>query len=164
MELAAHGARFRLVDRAARPVAESRALAIQPRTLEVLGRGGLADDLVARGNPAVELRMHLGARTVPLGLFDVGTDDTAFPYLLFLAQSQTEHVLAEHLARGGAAVDRGLELTALEQGRDAVACRLRGVGRRPGLLGLGRSRRGARRRGDRRGRWRPRGPRPAPRR
>jgi len=126
LELAAHGARCRVVDRATDRVHESRALAIQPRTLELLARDGVARDLVARGNPALELRMHLGSRTVPLGLFDLGTEDTAFPYLLFLAQSQTEEVLAEHLARRGGAVERGVELTGIAQGRDTVTCRLRG--------------------------------------
>ena len=106
LELAAHGVRCRVVDRATDRVHESRALAIQPRTLEVLARDGVARELVERGNPALELRIHLGARTVPLALFDLGTEDTAFPYLLFLAQSQTEEVLAEHLARRGGVVQR----------------------------------------------------------
>ena len=42
-ELAAFGVRFRIIDRLSDRVHESRALAIQPRTLEVLARHGLAD-------------------------------------------------------------------------------------------------------------------------
>ena len=125
LELAARGVHLRVVDKALDRVHESRALAIQPRTLEVLAPDGLARELVDRGNPAVELRMHLGGRTVPLGLFDLGLEDSAFPHLLFLSQSETEQVIGEHLARRGGAVERGVALTALAQERDAVRCSLR---------------------------------------
>jgi 2-polyprenyl-6-methoxyphenol hydroxylase-like FAD-dependent oxidoreductase len=125
LELAAHGLRCRVVDRAADRVHESRALAIQPRTLEVLARDGLARELVARGNPALELRIHLGRRTVPLRLFDDGLEDTAYPFLLFLAQAETERILGERLGLLGAAVERGVELTGLAPGLDAVTCTLR---------------------------------------
>ncbi|MCK6210986.1 FAD-dependent monooxygenase [Georgenia sp. EYE_87] len=125
LELAVRGVRLRLVDKALDRVHESRALAIQPRTLEVLARDGLARELVERGNPAVELRLHLGGRTVRLGLFDLGLKDSPFPHLLFLSQSETERVIGEHLARRGAAAERGVELTALVQERQAVRCSLR---------------------------------------
>lgn len=114
-QLQRFGARFRIVDRATDRAHESRALAIQPRTLEVLAGAGLAGPLVGRGNPAVGLRLHARGRTVRLPLFDIGLDDTAYPFLLFLSQAETEAVLAEHLAGRGAAVERGVELTALEQ-------------------------------------------------
>ncbi|WP_297372140.1 FAD-dependent monooxygenase [Cryobacterium sp.] len=47
-----------LVDSAPDAVHESRALAIQARTLEVLARNGLADDLVAAGDPTGTLLLH----------------------------------------------------------------------------------------------------------
>jgi len=61
-ELSAHGVRPRLVDRAHDRVHESRALAIQPRTLEVLAGLGITDQLLERGNRAVRLRIHAGRR------------------------------------------------------------------------------------------------------
>lgn len=125
LELAAHGLRCRVVDRATDRVHESRALAIQPRTLEVLARDGVARDLVARGNPALLLQVHLGRRTVPVRLFDAGLEDTAYPFLLFLAQAETERILGERLGRLGIAVERGVELTALATGAAAVTCVLR---------------------------------------
>jgi choline dehydrogenase-like flavoprotein len=81
-ELATYGLRFRLVDRGPDRAHESRALAVQPRTLEVLDPVGVTDDLIARGNRAVQVRMHVGRRVIPIGLFDIGVDDTAYPYLL----------------------------------------------------------------------------------
>ena len=97
-ELAAFGTKVQVVDGKAHPVAESRALALQPRTLEVL-RGIVTDRLLERGNPAVQLQWHAGGRTATLPLFDMGMDDTAYPFLLFLSQAETEQVLVDHLAQ-----------------------------------------------------------------
>ncbi|TDQ53449.1 FAD-dependent monooxygenase [Actinorugispora endophytica] len=124
-QLAACGARFLIVDRATDPARESRALVVQPRTLEVLAGLGVTDALLARGNRAVGLRMHAGGRSVPLRLFDIGSSDTAYPFLLFLSQARTERVLADHLADEGVLVERGVELFEAEDGRDHVTCMLR---------------------------------------
>jgi len=43
--------RFRIIDRSFDRAHESRALAIQARTLEILDSLGVADVLVAHGNP-----------------------------------------------------------------------------------------------------------------
>jgi 2-polyprenyl-6-methoxyphenol hydroxylase-like FAD-dependent oxidoreductase len=125
-QLCAHGARLRIVDRSLDRVHESRALAIQPRTLEALAGFGVTDALVARGNPAMRLRWHLPGRTVPIRLFDTGLSDTAYPFLLFLSQSETERVLAEHLAARDIPIERGTELVGLEAKDSYVVCRLRG--------------------------------------
>ncbi|MEU1252817.1 FAD-dependent monooxygenase [Streptomyces chartreusis] len=125
-QLRSYGTRFRIVDRSLDRVRESRALGIQPRTLEALAGFGVSEELVARGNPAMGLRLHLGRRTVSVPLFDIGATDTPYPFLLFLAQSETESVLGEHLAARDVTIERGTEVAALErQGPDVVA-RLRG--------------------------------------
>ena len=97
-ELTAFGVSVQVVDGKAHPVAESRALALQPRTLEVLRRS-VTDRLLERGNPAVQLKWHAGGRTASLPLFDMGMKDTAYPFLLFLSQAETEQALVDHLAQ-----------------------------------------------------------------
>jgi 2-polyprenyl-6-methoxyphenol hydroxylase-like FAD-dependent oxidoreductase len=129
-QLRAFGVRFRLVDRLVDRGHESRALAIQPRTLEVLAPFGVTEELVQRGNPAVRVRMHVGHRVVPITLFDIGIADTAYPFLLFLSQAETERVLAEQLDRDGLTVERGVELvnldpaSGLDLASEPVTCRL----------------------------------------
>jgi len=124
-QLAASGVRVRLIDRGLDRGHESRALAIQPRTLEVLaGRGG-TDELIACGNPAVQLRMHARGRELSVPMFDLGLDDTAYPYLLFLSQAETERILSEHLAAAGVHVERGVELTGLTDTADSATATLR---------------------------------------
>jgi 2-polyprenyl-6-methoxyphenol hydroxylase-like FAD-dependent oxidoreductase len=119
------GASVRIVDRQLDRVHESRALAVQPRTLEVLRALGISEQLVARGNDAVQLRLHFGERVVPIRLFDVGLDDTAYPFLLFISQAETEAVLNEHLAEHGIEVERGVELVTFSTGEQYVRCTLR---------------------------------------
>jgi 2-polyprenyl-6-methoxyphenol hydroxylase-like FAD-dependent oxidoreductase len=124
-QLAAHGVRPRLIDRSLDRVHESRALAIQPRTLEVLARFGVTDRLVADGNSAVRLHMHVRKRVLTLPMFDLGLHDTAYPYLLFLSQAETERILQEHVRTSGVTVERGVELVDLRTTADQVTCRLR---------------------------------------
>ncbi|MDZ5443526.1 FAD-dependent monooxygenase [Micromonospora sp. 4G57] len=124
-QLAAHGVRPRLVDRSLDRVHESRALAIQPRTLEVLARFGVTDQLVAEGNPAVRLHLHARNRVLTVPMFDLGLPDTAYPHLLFLSQAETERILADHLRTSGVRVERGVELVDLRSAADQVTCRLR---------------------------------------
>src|SRR5690606_35065569 len=56
--------------------------------------------------------------------------DTAYSYLLFLSQSETERILGERLAESGVAVERGVELVSLQLGDDAASALLRHPGGR----------------------------------
>ena len=123
--LRAMGASVRIIDRQLDRVRESRALAVQARTLEVLRGRGVTQTLVERGNEAAQLRIHAGERAVPVQLFDAGLEDTAYPFLLFVSQAETEAVLNEHLAEHGLQVERGVELIGFEQSKAGVSCALR---------------------------------------
>ena len=124
-ELVANGIQPRLIDRGQDRVHESRALAIQPRTLEVLAGLGVSDRLVEAGNRAVRMRLHTGRRDVSVPLFDLGLADTAYPYLLFVSQAETERILCEHLARVGVPVDRGVEFLGGQTQADMMTATLR---------------------------------------
>jgi 2-polyprenyl-6-methoxyphenol hydroxylase-like FAD-dependent oxidoreductase len=124
-QLRTFGATARIVDRQLDRVQESRALAVQPRTLEVLRGLGLAEELVARGNDAVWVQLHAGGRVVRVRLFGLGLDDTAYPFLLFVSQAETEQVLNDHLATAGIPVERGVELVGFHADPGAVTCTLR---------------------------------------
>jgi 2-polyprenyl-6-methoxyphenol hydroxylase-like FAD-dependent oxidoreductase len=123
--LAANGIQPRVIDRGQDRVHESRALAIQPRTLEVLAGFGVTDRLVEAGNRAVRMRLHTGRRDVSVPLFDLGLADSAYPYLLFVSQAETERILGEHLARVGVAVERGVEFVGAQAEADMTIATLR---------------------------------------
>ncbi|GHA44244.1 FAD-dependent monooxygenase [Streptomyces purpurascens] len=124
-QLRAYDTPFRIVDRSLDRARESRAPAIQPRTLEMLAGFGVTDDLVDRGSTAVRLHLHLPRRELRVPVFDVGCEDTPYPFLLFLPQSETEAVLTARLAARDVTVERGTELVSTEREGGYVSCRLR---------------------------------------
>lgn len=126
LELAAQGVAARIIDAAPDAVHESRALAVQPRTLEVLARHGVAERLVAAGDPATTVVVHAAGRTATVALSDPGLRETAYPFLLFVSQAVTERVLLERLARYGVPVERGCRLEGLDQDGDGVTCAVAG--------------------------------------
>jgi len=134
-QLQAFGATVRIVDRQLDRVHESRALAVQPRTLEVLRGLGVTEELVRRGNDSVWVHLHVGGRVVSIRLFGLGLDDTAYPFLLFVSQAETEQILLDHLAGWGRPVERSVELVGFHADPDAVTCTLRhGDGRTEQVL------------------------------
>ena len=124
-QLQAMGATCRIVDRQPDRVHESRALAVQPRTLEVLRGLGITQELLKRGNDTVWVQLHAGTRVVRIRLFGLGLADTAYPFLLFVSQADTEQVLIEHLAARGVGVERRVELVGFHADEGAVTCTLR---------------------------------------
>jgi len=113
VELHQAGVPFRIVDAAPDAVHESRALAIQARTLEVLDRSGVAAELVRAGDQARSIGLHAG-RTVEVPLFDDANDETAYPFLLFLSQAETERILLAWLEQRGVEVERDCSVEAVQ--------------------------------------------------
>jgi 2-polyprenyl-6-methoxyphenol hydroxylase-like FAD-dependent oxidoreductase len=125
-QLHTFGTRFRIIDRLLDRAHESRALAVQARSLEVLQSLGLGEELVARGRTSTRLMIHFGRSTpVVVRLGDIGAVDTRFPFILFVSQAETEAVLDGYLASAGVMVERGVELIDFQPDRDGVHCRLR---------------------------------------
>jgi 2-polyprenyl-6-methoxyphenol hydroxylase-like FAD-dependent oxidoreductase len=125
-QLRSFGTPFRIVDRSLDRARESRALAVQARTLEVLDSIGLGDRLVALGNTSARLALHLGARPVAgVELGAIGARDTRYPFILFVSQAEPERLLGEHLSSSGVRIERGVELESFREDHDAVHCVLR---------------------------------------
>ena len=120
-ELAARGVACRIVDREPARRSESRALVVQPRTLELLDKWSGADTIAARGyrDVGVEIFVH-GQKRVEIDFHDVGATHTRYPYVVFISQVETERVLDERLESLGVKVERPLELSGLVQDADGA--------------------------------------------
>jgi len=124
------GARVRIVERRVRPRGWAPALAVQPRTMEMLRGLGVADDLLARGISDVQLQIHVGQSTVEGRLHHLHLPETEYPFIFFVPQPVVERVLRDRLGALGVEVEWETEFTDLEQDEDHVRCRLRhGEGR-----------------------------------
>jgi 2-polyprenyl-6-methoxyphenol hydroxylase-like FAD-dependent oxidoreductase len=112
-ELARRGVRVRVIDKLAQPTDQSRAIAVHARSLDMFDRMGIVDEMVSTGIKAIAMQLYAGRSKlfrVPLG----GVD-SAFPFTLTTAQTETERVLDDHLQSLGVTVERGVELVALTQ-------------------------------------------------
>ncbi|GIG61374.1 oxygenase [Longispora fulva] len=129
-ELARHGAAVRIVDRATAPATTSRALVVQPRTLELFDDLGVVDAALAAGTRADSVNLVFDrerrARIDVSGLLTEPETHTEYPWLFSLSQHETERVLTDHLASLGVGVERGVTLTGLTQDPDGVTALLDG--------------------------------------
>jgi 2-polyprenyl-6-methoxyphenol hydroxylase-like FAD-dependent oxidoreductase len=112
-ELARRNVPFRLIDKLPQPTDESRAIAVHARSLEMMERIGVVEELIDSGVKAVAMTFH-GDGSL-LGRVDLTSVDSPFPFSLSTAQTETERVLTERLTALGGRVERSLELVSLEQ-------------------------------------------------
>ena len=122
------GARVRVVERRTEAFRPSRALIVHPRTLEVLRPLGVTDALLASGDVAPPVNLHLGRREIPIRLGNFDLPDTAFPALLFQRQAVVEAILSEALADRGIEIDRGVDLVDVRCGVHDAELLLRRAG------------------------------------
>jgi len=119
-----YGVPHRLIDAKAGIDAESRALAVHARTLEVLEDLDLSDALVARGRKLYGGNIFTeGRRTVHL-TFDDLEGLTRYPFVLSLEQQRTEALLESRLMALGGRVEWGCALSELYRSADSVRVRL----------------------------------------
>src|SRR6185369_4412294 len=120
------GVRVRIVDKTTEPGTTSRALAVQPRTLELYRQIGLADALVARGRPMRAINLWAAGRPVAHAVLgDIGGDISPFPYALIFPQDEHERVLIDRLGQAGIHVERETEFVAVEEALGGVRIRLK---------------------------------------
>ena len=95
-ELERHGLRCRLIDKRDGALDNSRALAIQARTLEHFDLMGVIDPFLARGCQVYSGSFWSGEQR--LARVEIKGLDTPYPFMLDLPQNQTEEILRDRLA------------------------------------------------------------------
>jgi 2-polyprenyl-6-methoxyphenol hydroxylase-like FAD-dependent oxidoreductase len=107
-ELTRYGIPVRIVDQAATRTDKSKALVLWSRTLELLDHGGYVEPFLKAGMAARGAQLSDG-KNVVAGISLDGID-TPYPYALMIAQSETERVLEEQLAKRGVKVERKVSM------------------------------------------------------
>lgn len=118
MDLARFGVPCRIIDRLPEPQAHSRAIAIQPRTLELFEQRGIAGAILELGHKAHWANFYHGERR----FLRLGFDRLAshYHFIVFLDQTKTERIMAEKLAELGVTIERGVELVGFGDTGDCV--------------------------------------------
>jgi 2-polyprenyl-6-methoxyphenol hydroxylase-like FAD-dependent oxidoreductase len=125
-QLGRRGVRAQIIDRHDGPAQQTRALGVQPRTLEIyahlgidkkaieLGKKGLGADMWARGKRAAHVRFDA-----------IGMDLSPYPFLLILGQDDNEKLMGEALRRWDLSIQWKTELVGLTQEANRVRATLK---------------------------------------
>ena len=125
-QLGRRGVRVLIVDRHSGPAQQTRAMAVQARTLEIYAKLGIADralELGKRGTGANMWARGKRAARIPVG--DIGKSLSPFPFVLMLGQDDNERIMGDKLRDWGISVQWNTELTALQQDQDQVTAAVR---------------------------------------
>jgi len=125
-QLARRGVKPRIIDRHSGPAQQSRAMAVQARTMEIYSKMGIIEKSLALGERATGANMWANGRwtaRIPVG--DIGQSMSPFPFVLMLGQDDNELIMGEKLREFGVAIEWNTELTAIEQHPDHVDVNIR---------------------------------------
>lgn len=127
VELTRRGFKPRIIEKDAGPHVESRALAVNPRTLDILEPSGVSKALIKAGIKAKAMNFH-----GPSGpLFRLDMKNMPHPsrdYMLVLPQAETERLLIETLGTNSK-IEWGTELTGLTFKNDKPVVTLKRKGK-----------------------------------
>ncbi|HVE49238.1 MAG TPA: FAD-dependent monooxygenase [Casimicrobiaceae bacterium] len=125
-QLGRRGIRAMIIDRHSGPAQQTRAMAVQARTLEIYAKLGIAERALELGTRAVGANMWTqGRRTARIPLGEIGEGLSPFPFVLMLGQDENERILGERLRDWGVDVQWNTELVALQQHADHVEAGLK---------------------------------------
>lgn len=127
LELARRGVEVRIVERAQSPSGRSRAIGVNPRTLEILEPSGATPLLLEAGTKIRGANLYQSSRR--LFAIDFSLAAHRYDFMLALPQSRTEGILTDRLQSHGVEVERGCALTRLDARDGRPLCRLETRGR-----------------------------------
>lgn len=121
--LARAGVSVRIVDPLEQPIATSKALGVNPRTLNLLEETGVTAAILAEARVMRGLSIHRRGRPLAEIALNGSALGAKHP-MVILSQARTEALMAAALAEQGVAVERGVAVQSLTQAPDAVTARL----------------------------------------
>lgn len=123
------GLSVRIIDKSLGPGTTSRALGVQPRTLELYRQLDLADTVVRSGHPVPAFNVWTqGKRRGRIPLSSTLAPLTPYPFLLIYPQDEHERLLADRLTEAGVVIERETELADFTQNESGVTAVLRRAG------------------------------------
>ncbi|SDU19252.1 2-polyprenyl-6-methoxyphenol hydroxylase [Verrucomicrobium sp. GAS474] len=120
------GVRVRILEKNDGAARESRAFAIQARSMELFLKMGLAERFLDRGLIATGAQIFVdGEEAAELNFDDIGRADTPFSFVLIVPQWEIEEILGEDLRARWVEVEFGREVIGFEEAEGRVTTRVR---------------------------------------
>jgi 2-polyprenyl-6-methoxyphenol hydroxylase-like FAD-dependent oxidoreductase len=125
-QLGRRGVRAQIIDKNDGPAEQTRALGVQPRTLEIYAHLGIDKKAIELGKKGMGANMWArGKRAAHVPFDAVGMDLTPYPFLLILGQDDNEKLMGEALRRWNLPIQWKTELVGLSQETDQVRATLK---------------------------------------
>jgi 2-polyprenyl-6-methoxyphenol hydroxylase-like FAD-dependent oxidoreductase len=116
------GIQIRILDKNDQQAHESRAFALQARSLELLLNLGIVDAFIEQATITPGMQIYVnGHKAAEANLTDIGANDSPYAFLLMLPQSKIEKLLAAELEKEGITVEHNMEVTTFAQDDSGVA-------------------------------------------
>jgi 2-polyprenyl-6-methoxyphenol hydroxylase-like FAD-dependent oxidoreductase len=125
-ECARRGLRWRLIEARSSQSVHSKALAIFPRTLEILDMAGIAGPFLEAANRVT--RVAVVANKRQLARIRFAPENSPYPFVAMVPQDVTERLLVEELCRKGGAVEYDTTFVSAVEQDGCVRARLDGKG------------------------------------
>jgi len=106
--LTRRGLPVRIIEMRDAPSVQSRALAVNPRTLDILEPTGVTAEMLRLGLRVRGVRFQRRGRVI--GRIDFDGIHPRYPFMLALSQATTERLLERALSAAGRSVERGVRL------------------------------------------------------
>lgn len=116
--LARQGYPTRLVELRSEPATESKALAVNPRTLSILEPTGVTRQMLEVGSPIYGVQFHQWDRVA--ATLSLAGIHPQYPFMLALSQATTERLLAQALEAAGGVIERGVRMAECRNVGDGV--------------------------------------------
>lgn len=124
-QLLRHGVQPVIIDSKQGPTNQSKALAVQARSLEIYRQLGIVDDALPDGKRAGGMVLNQdGKKVASLSLIDEGEHRTLFPFVFLYQQSKNERLLLDFLTQNCCPVYWDTTLISLKQSGQRVEAEL----------------------------------------
>lgn len=115
-QLLRYDVKFRILDKQQDRAHESRAFAIQAKSMEIFQNLGVVDEFLKLARSNVDFAFFLnGKKKIEIKFKHFKHQDTPFPSVYFLPQTETERILIEFLEKKGIYIERQKELITFTQ-------------------------------------------------
>ncbi|MCO5937246.1 FAD-dependent monooxygenase [Mucilaginibacter sp. RB4R14] len=120
-QLLRNGVQPIIIDIKQGPTNQSKALAVQARSLEIYRQLGVIDKVISGGKQAGGMAFNMGGELLAaITLKDVGNTQTLYPFIHLYQQSKNERTLLEYLTTACCPVYWETTLISLKQNKDTV--------------------------------------------
>ncbi|TLY48184.1 MAG: hypothetical protein E6K54_02810 [Gammaproteobacteria bacterium] len=121
-----YGVKFRLIDKQKDRAQESRAFAIQAKSMEIFQNLDIAKEFLKLAHSNVDFAFFInGKQQIEVKFKHFKHQDTPFPSVYFLPQTETERILNEFLERKGVYIERQKELITFIQDSQGVRANIK---------------------------------------